>query len=481
MAGNALLDIFNSDQGRLGLAMLAAAGPQGQNMSTGQRIAQAMGQYNAGTDAKTDRELRRQQLAAQMGLVTAQTQAQQLELAKHQRELEEAQGVSGVLRGVGAQALPGVPGAPTAATSLPATPSDMGGTATPLTPPAGGGQAPDMFMMLMQRGQALLNAGYQKQGLAQIQLAERFKPEFDATPRLGRDPVTGKLAQFVMGKDGTPKVIPYGVAPDNQIVNLGGSMRVVDKNAAADGQQFDITQSADNRASNATTMRGQNMSDARARDANALAGRVYNEATGQIIDTRGGRAINVEGLNTPATPKMTEDQAKATGWLVQASNAWNNMQGAMGAQTGPDGKTTYKNADAARPGAADAIAMIPSMGIGAAAGQLIRTPDREKFVQASSSLSEALLRAATGAGVNKDEAAQKVRELTPVFGESQESINQKLAAIPAYIETLKVRAGPGAAPAARILDGLPGPAQPLQPNGKRGAMSAGGFSATLEK
>jgi hypothetical protein len=45
----------------------------------------------------------------------------------------------------------------------------------------------------------------------------------------------------------------------------------------------------------------------------------------------------------------------------------------------------------------------------------MRGADRQKFMQGSSSLSEALLRAATGAGVNKDEAAQKIQELTPVF------------------------------------------------------------------
>jgi hypothetical protein len=62
-----------------------------------------------------------------------------------------------------------------------------------------------------------------------------------------------------------------------------------------------------------------------------------------------------------------------------------------------------------------------------------------------------LLRAATGAGVNKDEAMQKVRELTPVWGDSDEVIKQKMDSIPLYIESLKVRSGPGAAKAANVL------------------------------
>jgi hypothetical protein len=82
----------------------------------------------------------------------------------------------------------------------------------------------------------------------------------------------------------------------------------------------------------------------------------------------------------------------------------------------------------------------------------LRSPNRQKFNQASSSLSESLLRAATGAGVNKDEAVQKVQELTPVFGDSPEVIDQKMRAIPLYIDSLKVRAGPGAPSAEKIVN-----------------------------
>jgi hypothetical protein len=73
-------------------------------------------------------------------------------------------------------------------------------------------------------------------------------------------------------------------------------------------------------------------------------------------------------------------------------------------------------------------------------------------MQGASSMSEALLRAATGAGVNKDEALQKVRELTPQIGDSDAVIAQKEAAIPLYIESLKMRAGPGASRAQVITN-----------------------------
>lgn len=135
----------------------------------------------------------------------------------------------------------------------------------------------------------------------------------------------------------------------------------------------------------------------------------------------------------------TEDERKAAGWLAQASTAWSNMQKAMG---GVDPKTgKFKNPDVAMPGLPDAIAAIPSFGLGEVVGNTMRSPARQQFNQASSSMGEAILRAATGSGVNQYEAEQKVRELTPVFGEDPSTTEQKMRAIPVYLESLKARAG----------------------------------------
>ena len=129
----------------------------------------------------------------------------------------------------------------------------------------------------------------------------------------------------------------------------------------------------------------------------------------------------------------TEDERKAAGWLAQATNAYNNMLGAMYSK---DGKRT----GAEIPGKLEAgLGTIPLIGEGSAA--LARSTDRQKFTQAASSLSEALLRAATGAGVNKDEAKQKLEELTPLFTDDADTRKQKLEAIPMYLESLKSRAG----------------------------------------
>jgi len=156
------------------------------------------------------------------------------------------------------------------------------------------------------------------------------------------------------------------------------------------------------------------------------------EAGGWVTPPSGmkpGEVSKVEGLS----PKMSEDQGKATGWLAQATNAYSNIKGVLD-----------KNASAAYPGFNDALSSIPSFGLTSAIANKMRSEDRQKFLQASSSLSEALLRAATGAGITKDEAEQKVKELTPAFGDGDAIVKQKMDAIPVYIESLKVRAGPGA-------------------------------------
>lgn len=172
--------------------------------------------------------------------------------------------------------------------------------------------------------------------------------------------------------------------------------------------------------------------------------------------------LTMDKANAGAGPKLTEDQGKATGWLVQAENAYKNMLNA-GFAKGADGTLQVK--DAARPGVNDALERLPLIG---PLANTMRGADRQKFMQASSSLSEALLRAATGAGVNADEARQKIQELTPRFGESDEATRQKMAAIPLYLETLRVRAGPGARSAAGVLSQGSGGAE-----GSWGPTSAG--------
>lgn len=259
-------------------------------------------------------------------------------------------------------------------------------------------------------------------------------------------------------------------APQFQHIDQGGAVQFGTVNPLTGqftpGQAMAKSQTPDSVATNATTQRGQNMTSTTAENRLAFD---KEQGSNQFIpvdgvglyvgDKKTGTARPVtdpQGQPVAANKPLTEDQAKATGWLVQASNAYTNMA-----------KVLSSNPKAARPGVADAVASVPGLG---ALGNAMRPADRQMFAQGASSLSEALLRAATGAGVNRDEAIQKVQELTPVWGEKPETTQQKLDAIPLYIETLKARAGNGAKTAASVLGNAgvtlpdaPTVARPAQP------------------
>lgn len=203
-----------------------------------------------------------------------------------------------------------------------------------------------------------------------------------------------------------------------------------------------------------TTMRGQNMTDSRER-ALAAQGVTYQQdadggfvalpskmAPGQVVKATPVLAPGQGFQQLQGKSNMTEDQGKASGWLAQANNAYQNALAAV-----------KKNPGALTPGVGDAVSNIPLMG---AAGRTLQSPERQQFNQSMSSLSEAMLRAATGAGINKFEADQKIAELTPQFGDSEAVIKQKMAAIPVYLKSLEMRAGPGA----KKVGATAAPAQP---------------------
>ncbi|MDD5688482.1 MAG: hypothetical protein PHE88_11705 [Elusimicrobia bacterium] len=161
---------------------------------------------------------------------------------------------------------------------------------------------------------------------------------------------------------------------------------------------------------------------------------VFNAEAGGYVypptpDNPQGRFVPIQGMPAGAGKPPTEDQAKAAGWFNQAQNAYENLTKSM-----IDPKTGQLSYKAATPSLGEAL--LPASMKGA-----VQSPERQRFAQASSSMSEALLRAATGAGVNKEEAAQKIAELTPNYWDDESTKKQKLDAIPMYLNSLKTRAG----------------------------------------
>ena len=180
---------------------------------------------------------------------------------------------------------------------------------------------------------------------------------------------------------------------------------------------------------------------------------VLNQLTGQYEPTgmyqpqkpapeKEAKAPRYQLLSAQTQPTASEDERKAAGWVAQAQNAWSNMRRVMA-----------ENPESAKPGFIES--MLPE-----STANFFRSASRQQFVQAASSFADAALRAATGAGVQESEARQKIRELTPVIGDSQEVIAQKLASIPVYLDSLKQRAG-------RALNQQQGQAQKPQQTGQR--------------
>jgi len=173
---------------------------------------------------------------------------------------------------------------------------------------------------------------------------------------------------------------------------------------------------------------------------------IFRQKNGQLFTyDPSGQAIAYQGQVMPraSSAQPSEDERKAAGWFFQADNARRNMESVI-----------KKNPSAAYPTISErAAGFVP--GVGEDFANQLRPEDRQKFVQAGSSMAEALLRAATGAGMNEYEAKQKVRELVPQLGDKPGLVAQKTASYDVYMKSLQARAGralpqngPGGAPAA---------------------------------
>lgn len=211
-----------------------------------------------------------------------------------------------------------------------------------------------------------------------------------------------------------------------------------------DNKKFDYQQTNDaaNRGvqirgqdlSSQTTIRGQNLTDARGAEGNRLKAAEINQGGKAPAGYRWTANGNQEPIpGGPADPNNqkkgspTEDERKAAGWLAQANNAYKNMMTTMAENPGSESPGMYE-------------AAYGAIGLDGAAN-FVKSAPRQKFTQAASSFAEATLRAATGAGVTKDEAKQKIQELTPLWTDSSAVKKQKLDSMKVYLESLKTRAG----------------------------------------
>lgn len=185
--------------------------------------------------------------------------------------------------------------------------------------------------------------------------------------------------------------------------------------SAAQQQSMELARDS-NRLANEAAERARREAEVRAQFGTIPAGFRVN-AAGTALEA-------VPGGPKPAGSAATEDERKAAGWVNQARFAIQNMEEALSADPEAD-----------KPGIIETYSPSEEL------ANISRSDARQRYVQAASSFSEAVLRAATGAGVNQDEARQKVRELTPQRGEGPAVREQKRKALDVYLRSLEQRAG----------------------------------------
>jgi len=154
-------------------------------------------------------------------------------------------------------------------------------------------------------------------------------------------------------------------------------------------------------------------------------------STGQLFNYVGGKPTLYGGPINPKTSNAqpSEDERKAAGWFAQSDLAIRNMDEAL-----------KLDPNASKQPLSEVFTQAIPM-FGEAITQSQRTGPRQMFTQASESMAEALLRAATGAGINESEARQKVKELVPVYGNKDVTIAQKKRGYKTYMAGLRARAG----------------------------------------
>jgi len=202
-------------------------------------------------------------LAQQQQTALRQAQMQQVGLENQQREAEMARPgrIAGALAGVGTP--PGIQ----PISSLPRLGQSAGeGTqsVSRTLPPAA---SPEYLVnYYRQRGDALMNVDVDAAKI-QYDLAEKQRAKLMKRETLIRN---GKPVSVLTYEDGREMDSTYDALPDNQVVDMGGSQAIIDRNLPQAGTQFAKSASPEALLSAETARRGQNMSDVRAREANAI-------------------------------------------------------------------------------------------------------------------------------------------------------------------------------------------------------------------
>jgi hypothetical protein len=307
MAG--LLDSLGSDDGMLGLYLLAAGAAKPQRTSLGEGLLggmQLMQQQRQGREDRAARDEERKQRAAmqamQMQLMQAQVGETQAQAAHRQAQAQQA--AQALARQQAFQQRLGAPTSPQEALA-------GGGGPTPQNAAMIGQQrAPDWQSLALQ---------FPDQVELIKKLAESGNFGRQEVGRVEETMADGRPVRQQFDKFGAPigAALPQWKAPEK--IDTGGQIGMIDPVTLKMLGQFSKTNTPDALLGAQTTMRGQNMTDARSRESN----QVQRDAVGKVDwkqDVNGawvGLPKEVSGTG-PVTPVTTTSAGKRE---QQARNA----------------------------------------------------------------------------------------------------------------------------------------------------------------
>ena len=228
-----LLDILNTDDGRFGLGLLAAAAPRTDGAGFGQRLNEAVGSVD---------QFKRQKLLAK--LQELQMQEAESSLADKQAQRAQQQQMQELYKRF---AVPGQAGVP----------AIQGDAESGILPSA---------------GQPAKPGGYDYKGLANTIASIDPMKALQLQQSLQKDSQVNKLDVKDFDPSSVAKFMQSGNYGDlvrmdkAHVANIGGKTVAMNPFTGQPLNSIENTQSPDNAASVGATLRGQNMTDARARD-----------------------------------------------------------------------------------------------------------------------------------------------------------------------------------------------------------------------
>jgi hypothetical protein len=296
-------------------------------------------------------------------------------------------------------------------------------------------KAPNLTLnMVMRAGQQMVQMGVMPQSMFDDGIADL--PEDPAQLRAAlEDDLRTQL---------TPEQMFSVFAPKVEYKSDGQQLIPVQTNPNAPGYKaptpIRLQQSPESVASQATTRRGQDMTDARAREFNASQGNTYDPERGVVVNTRSQTATPVTSGGQPLKGKdkpMTEGQAKA------------NLFGSR-AQAADEILSKLAKDGVEQPGLIKRIAgSTPLVGGGlAATTNFTQSNQQQQVEQAQRDFINAVLRKESGAVIGADEFANAQQQYFPQLGDGAGVIKQKAANRQLAIQGILAEV-PGNAPANR--------------------------------